>query len=634
MQIFIGFLISAFLCLTSAVADDTKNLRFGVLSFRPKEITTAQWAPLVQELRRVLSPDYTVELLVMTYPELDKAAREKQLDFVLTNPEHYILLKNVSAMNAIATMVTIEKGHPLTHFAGVIFARADRIDIQTLEDLNNKTIASPSEQSLGGYLMQHWELEKIGITTPKYIFTGMPHDKAVEVVLAGGADAGFVRSGVLEKLAEAGKINLADVRVLAPHTPVDEETIPVLHSTEHYPEWPFGISRHVSLDISRKVSLALLNIKSNSELAKKVGIAGFNPPADYTPIEILMLRSRAHPDELKYFSFNDVVWRYREFVVIGTVFVLLILILLVFLVLSNRRFKRVANENKKLLLAVEQSPVSVVITDLEARIQYVNQAFCKTTGYAQKEVIGQNPRVLKSNKNTQHLYDEMWGALANGKEWRGEMINCRKDGSEYIESTFIAPVREIDGTVRHYLAVKEDITERKKAEELIRQLAFYDSLTGLPNRRKLLERLNYAIALSHREGRHFAVFMMDLDKFKAVNDKLGHAAGDDLLKQVAARIPLNLRDCDLVARLGGDEFVILLENLHHFDDAEQVALKVITHLSEPFELSNGEVVQIGASIGISFYPQHGDNPEKLIDHADTALYLAKDKGRGCFSYYS
>jgi diguanylate cyclase (GGDEF)-like protein len=199
---------------------------------------------------------------------------------------------------------------------------------------------------------------------------------------------------------------------------------------------------------------------------------------------------------------------------------------------------------------------------------------------------------------------------------RGEVV---KDGGGQIIA--------LRGTI-------QDISKRKATEERIKQLAFYDPLTNLPNRRKLLDRLQYAIALNHRNQSQFAVFMMDLDKFKAVNDSLGHAAGDVLLKQVAVRITEHLRDSDMVARLGGDEFVLVLENLKTPEDAETIALKVIADLTLPFQLSENNTVEIGASIGISIYPQHGSTPEKLMDNADTALYQAKDNGRGCFAYFS
>lgn len=629
--------LSLLFFIQTVLADEmTKTLRFGVLSFRPKDITTSKWQPLAKELEKNLT-GYHVELLPLTYDELDKAAKEKQIDLILTNPEHYILLKNKLVTNAVATLIALDQGHPIAEFAGVIFTRADREDIKTLADLDHKVIASPSENSLGGYLMQRWELEKEQIKAKSYVFTGMPHDNAVNEVLAGKADAGFVRSGVLESLEKAGKLKLHDnatIKIIAPHEIDTDLTrkIHSVHSTTHYPEWAFGVSRHIDPELTRKISLTLLSIQADSNIAKAAGIAGFNSPADYTPVEVLMLRLRTHPSELKYFDFADVVWRYREGVVTLSFFALLALSFFIFLIQANRRFKRLQRENQKLLLAVEQSPVSIFITDLNAKIEYANQTCCELTGFELSELIGNEPTLFRSGKTSSSLYREMWQTLQAGNSWHGLITNRRKNGEIYCVLAFITPITN-NGKIDHYLAIQRDVTEQLKAEEQIKQLAFHDMLTGLPNRRKLLDCLTHSIALSHREHKKLAIFMMDLDKFKIVNDKLGHAAGDDLLKQVAARVPSCLRESDMMARLGGDEFVIVLEHIEATSDAAHIATKVIANLTRPFVLSSGESVEIGASIGISFYPQHGDNAEKLIDNADTALYRAKDNGRGCFAYY-
>jgi PAS domain-containing protein len=292
-------------------------------------------------------------------------------------------MESAPALNAVATLIMLDKGHPIAEFAGVIFTRADRADLQTLADLNDKVIAAPAEHSLGGYLMQRWELEKNHVVAKRYVFTGMPHDQVIEEVLSGKADAGFVRTGVLESLEKIGKIKLgeqATIRVLAPHNLDNAEKIYSLHSTEHYPEWSFNIGKHVSADVIHKVSLALLNVKPDSEIAIAAGITGFNAPADYMPVEILMLRLRDHPDELKYFNFSDVTWRYREILFVGAAISLLVMTLLFFLIRTNKCFKKVASENKKLLLAIEQSPVSIFITDLSGKIEYANQAFTTMTG--------------------------------------------------------------------------------------------------------------------------------------------------------------------------------------------------------------------------------------------------------------
>lgn len=190
-------------------------------------------------------------------------------------------------------------------------------------------------------------------------------------------------------------------------------------------------------------------------------------------------------------------------------------------------------------------------------------------------------------------------------------------------------------SIEQYANLVMLMIERWRDDTKIQQLAFYDPLTGLPNRRLMAERLRYGIEYGSRENKRMAVMMMDLDKFKAVNDNFGHAAGDELLKQVAARIQDRIRrDVDTVARLGGDEFIVLLKDIAHVDDAARVAEGIVADLSKPFQLSPSENAQIGASIGISLFPDHGSDPDLLIDHADTALYHAKDAGRGCFAYFS
>ncbi|MFI3190818.1 MAG: diguanylate cyclase [Methylococcales bacterium] len=289
----------------------------------------------------------------------------------------------------------------------------------------------------------------------------------------------------------------------------------------------------------------------------------------------------------------------------------------------------------RIAATVFESQESMLIADANSVIIKVNHAFTKMTGYSEAEVLGKNPRLFNSGRHDKAFYTALWQSLKDTGTWQGEIWNKRKNGEIYPEWMTITVVKaNKNQQITHYVKTATDITLRKAAEEEIKQLAFYDPLTGLPNRRKLLDRLRYAITINHRTNTKFVVFMMDLDKFKAVNDSLGHAAGDELLKQVAHRMTGCLRDSDMVARLGGDEFVLVLENLKIPHDAEIVALKLITDLTMPFHLSKNHCVQISATIGISIYPQHGSTPEILMDRADTALYQAKDDGRGCFAYFA
>ena len=294
---------------------------------------------------------------------------------------------------------------------------------------------------------------------------------------------------------------------------------------------------------------------------------------------------------------------------------------------------------QKLAQAVEQSSDSMVITDIDANIEYVNATFSRNTGYSHEEVIGKNPRILSSGKTSLETYRSMWSNLAMGYEWRGELINRRKDGSEYIESAVISPIRQEDGRITHYLAVKSDITGQKLAQGEIQRLGYFDSLTQLPNRRQFQDRVGQTLASIQRSKLHSAVLVADLDGFKVINDTLGHSVGDRLLLEISTRLRQNcLRAHDLLARLGGDEFAILTDDLDEdyaeaAGQAKSLAAKVLKAIEQTITL-DGVSHRATASIGI--YLLSG-NPEETIDdamkRAEVAMYRAKAAGRNCLSFF-
>ncbi|WP_334168758.1 bacteriohemerythrin [Methylobacter sp.] len=280
---------------------------------------------------------------------------------------------------------------------------------------------------------------------------------------------------------------------------------------------------------------------------------------------------------------------------------------------------------------------AMLVTDANKVILKVNQAFTRITGYSAEETIGKTPHMLSSGRHDRAFFAQMWETINSTGVWQGEIWNRRKNGEVYPEWLIITASKEaydMSKRVNNYVASFSDISSRKAAEEEIRQLAFYDPLTRLPNRRLLQERLKHSIEVDRREGKQLALLMLDLDRFKVVNDSCGHLAGDELLQQVAARISARLRDVDMVARLGGDEFVVLLEDITHQEDAARLAEEIIAALNKPFQLNQNNDVQIGVSIGISLHPEHGDGYGALMDHADAALYQAKHNGRGCYAYFS
>ena len=282
---------------------------------------------------------------------------------------------------------------------------------------------------------------------------------------------------------------------------------------------------------------------------------------------------------------------------------------------------------------IEASLDGVMIVNARGEIEFVNPAFTQLTGYAADEVIGRRPSLLKSGRHDAQFYAAMWGALNSDGVWQGEIWNRRKNGEIYAEWLSINVIRDDHGAVSQYAAVFADITERKRTEERIKNLAYLDVLTGLPNRRLFQDRLHVAIAHVHRHGGRLAVMFLDLDLFKRINDTLGHGIGDKVLQETARRLETCLREGDTVARLGGDEFVILLPDLERVEDLPKMAERVISVVRMPFTVDAHELY-VTTSVGIAVYPEDGAGVETLLKNADTAMYRAKDLGRNSYQLYT
>ena len=592
-------------------------VRIGVLAFRPKPQTLEQWRPLCELLSHEL-PQYDFVVEALTYPELNEAVSKSQLDFVLTNSGNYILLKKRFGLSSpLSTIAVNEQGIKVTQFAGVIFTRSSG-KIDTLKQVKGKTIAVTDQESLGGYQMQAYELWKAGVTLPDdatVSITGMPHDNVVISVLSGQADVGFVRSGVLEKMADEGKLDMHSLKILNLQEAI---SFPVKISTGLYPEWPLATLKHVDEKISKSVLSILFRLEENDAIFPKIRIYGFNIPANYMGVEE-MLRSLHFPpfDEKVAFNFADIWDQYQEYIMAFFVlFGFSLMIGLIHLRKSNLLLQkslltqRAQKDNlAQFLQVIEQSPISIVMTNLEGLISYANPKFLSITGYSMEEVIGQNPRFLKSDKVPQEAYAKLWDKLKRGEIWEGELINLRKDGSEYVEWGTIAPLRQHDGKITHYVAIKEDITERKKAEQRIYQLAFYDQLTTLPNRQKIIA----DISINPPK----ACAILNIDSFKEINDIFGIKAGDTILRQVGAWF----KEMGFaIYRTGGDEFTTLFyDEVLDKTTVVQRMMDLMVLLEEKIFHIGEEIISLRMSIGIAM----GD--VKLLTHADIALHVAKSK---------
>ncbi|WP_319784333.1 EAL domain-containing protein [Oceanisphaera sp. IT1-181] len=275
----------------------------------------------------------------------------------------------------------------------------------------------------------------------------------------------------------------------------------------------------------------------------------------------------------------------------------------------------------------------VIITDAHGRIEFVNPAFTHTTGYSAEEVMGKSPAILSSGRHDADFYNRMWQTLSQDGYWRGEIWNRRKTGQLYLELLTITSISDETDKVTHYAALFADITHIRENEDQIRKLAYYDALTQLPNRRLLEDRLDHALRHAHRQQQRLAVLFIDLDHFKQVNDSLGHAAGDELLLEVSKRMAARLREDDTLARLGGDEFIVLLPDLTDANEVTIIARRLLEAVGEPVLLNNQQF-RVGCSVGISLYPDDASNAQQLLQHADAAMYRAKQEGRNTYRLFS
>lgn len=735
-------------------------VKIGVLAFRSKLQTLEQWQPLAAALQQTV-PGRTFIVEALTFPEMDEAIADKRLDFVLTNPGHYVLLTRRLGLTApLATLAVNDNGRASTAFGGVILTRSDRTDINTLEDIKGKTIAVVSTDSLGGFQMQTYELSLRGIHLPRdarLMATGMPQDKVVEAVLAGLADVGFVRTGVVEALSREGKLASSRIRIINPQMhPGFEPGV----STRLYPEWPFAAMPGTDSDLARQVAAALFILAENEAATRAMGIHGFVVPADYMPVADMLRELRMPPfDVAPSFTLAD-VWALYRWPLVGGGVALAVILALVMVLLRHRRrlmaalgtitesetllrtllytlplpvfFKdaegrylgcnrkfeellgmpreaiigktvfdiappdiaRVYHAQDAELLArtgtqiyewvIKQSSgerrnvifhkasfmagdgrvgglvgavmditerirteeelrlaanvftharEGIVITDRKADIVEVNQAFTDITGYTREDVLGKNPRILKSDQQDKEFYTTLWHDLQTKGHWDGEIWNRHKDGRVYPEQLTISAVYDERGEIQNYISLFFDISTLKEQQAQLQRMAHFDALTGLPNRLLLADRLQQAMRQATRRGQRVAVVYLDLDGFKAVNDTHGHEFGDRLLIALARRMSEALREGDTLARIGGDEFVAVLMDLPDICSSTPILRRMLEAAAQPVTVDNVEL-QVSASFGVSFYPQADEiDADQLTRQADQAMYKAKQSGKNRYHLF-
>ncbi|WP_198401082.1 EAL domain-containing protein [Thiomicrospira microaerophila] len=641
---------------------DSSAPTVGVLAFRSIEQTEQRWQPLIEHINHYLATQNRPERLrlkVLFYGDLNRAMENNTLDYVFTNPQHFAILRYQSGLSPLATLMPLAEGVPVADFGGVIFTRADNHAINTLKDLEKARIAATFHQSFGGYLMQQWEMFKQGYQINDTLFTGMPHDNVVKAVLNHQADAGFIRTGILEAMVREGHLQWAQIKLINPITPTP---FPQVHSTELYPEWPFAAVINSDKSLDRLISLALFNISADSAPAQQGQFYGFTPPGNYAPIEALMIRLNLLPD--KDIDWRDVIQRYA--------FVLFVSLTLIGLLLSALVSILIRNNQKLIRTSSERD---TAINELQTLNQQLEQRVARRT-----------QSLLENEQRFQQMFDHHGSPMLFIDPDSGEIINAneaaadlygytieqlqamnihqintlskekieqeRQRAKQEARNYFIFPHQLRSGEVRQVevhsspiqmrgrtflFSIIHDISDRIKSEQKIQNLAFYDPLTQLPNRRLLIDRLMNNLAHMRRHPFHGALFFIDLDHFKILNDSHGHQIGDQLLIEVAKRISGCMRAGDTVSRFGGDEFVVLLTDLdedpiHAAQEARIIAEKMRQAINQPYLLLNSENApaiehRTSASIGISLFNGQDETIDDLMKWTDLAMYQAKNAGR-------
>ena len=638
----------AVLCSTAAL-QAAQAVRVGVLAFQSKPDTLLQWSPTAQTLSQSL-PDFRFEIVPLYYDELNLAVKEKQVDFVLTNPEHYVVLRNVFFLRPMVTINALVEGQVFNQFGSVIFTRSDSPEIQNLSDVRGKKVAAVGPYSLGGFLMaadafrlQHIDLRSGDVSALKFV--GLPHAKVVEDVVNGRSDVGIVRTGVLEQMVQQGKLQMAQIRVL---NAKPANVFPQALSTDLYPEWPWAAAPGTPDTLVKAVTLGLLNLRPESEEARAGKFHSFSPPANYAPVETLMRRLKVYPGVEATPLWEELWEMYSVRIQWGALILLVLVLALAFyLWRKNRRLRRLtdlyqaAQTGLQITSAAFASQVALIVTDTETRIVRANQAFCSTMGFTEEELIGRTTSDLRDVSVATGTIGSLWSELLNQGRWQGELAIRHKDGHPLPCKVTITCVQDDLSNRTGFVGTFVDMSEHIKTESEIRTLAYYDTLTGLPNRRLFLEKLQTAMVSSVQSGQLGAVLFIDLDHFKLLNDSHGHTVGDELLQVIARRLEHVGSERAMAARLGGDEFVVMLhaqstDPVAAMQSAMATARTLREAILAPYQLNTNPGISndsgilrysCSASIGVALFGLQEEPLVEVLKRADVAMYQAKQSGR-------
>lgn len=612
----------------NAKSHEDKMLIFGVFSYLGEEQTHAKFSPIVDYLNTQLEQEQLV-LRVLPFDVLVEQMKQGHIDILAINPTQYIMARQQFEISGvIATLVESHQGQAVHQLGGTIITRQDRDDLHRLTDLKTKIIGVPSRFNMGGFRTQIYELHQAGVNINRELnITELgSHEAVVKAVIAQQVEAGFIRDGVLEAMIENGQIQADQVKVIQPH---HYPHFPNQVSTRLYPEWPIFALQHVNEQAVRHLASALYSLKPEHPAAQAAGIHGFTIPADYYAVEELARNLRLPPfDQLPDFSFQDTWDRWKLIYWLGIIAIVSILSFMLAIAYGLRREK---SEHDRFEHLISMLGEGVYGTDLEGNCTFINPAALKMLNVDdEKQVLGKNQHdMFHHHYPNGEPYDQSICPIQlttqDGKIRRCEEWFFKRNGMGFpVNLTVTALYRrnKLAGAV----VVFQDITELKNLQNNLLAQSRFDELTGLANRRYLLELVKQEFNRIKRNLHNAVIIMADLDHFKRVNDTYGHAAGDEVLKSFAKLMQMNLRNTDIIGRLGGEEFLIMLP-----ETDIQTSLEIIERLREnvaAFRLDYAsKQIAFTVSLGLVEVSAKDENIETLITNADNALYQAKSQGR-------
>jgi diguanylate cyclase len=627
-------LLSAAAWAASADEAGVREITLGVLAFRGNDEARRMWTPTAEYLGERI-PGTRFRVVPYSHDTLDRAAARAEVDFVITNSGSYVALNQRHGLTRMATMITRRRGGPSSRFGAVIIARAERDDIVTLEDLRGKRFAALHPDAFGGWWMAWRELRDAGVEPARDFrrleFTGFPVHLVMEAVRSGAVDAGTFRTELLEEWIAEGRVSPGEFRVVgARETP----GFPFMHSTRLYPEWPVAAHTHVDEALAKRVLQALLELDPEHPAAGAADIMGWTVPLNYDPVHDLMRELRVGMYESDgELTFRRVMAVYGLW--FGTVILALLLAFLAFVLHLNRRLKQSRSSLSNILRSIGDA---VVTTDTRGFIEYMNPAAEQMGRCRLPEVRGRDYRqvfelVREGDRRELVNLARHSAAMREVRPHTVEGLLIAPDGREYSVKVTTSGIRAGLSRVSGCVLVIHDVTELRALARKLRYQAAHDPLTGLVNRREFEARLSRAVDGSARGGQTHVLMYVDLDRFKLVNDTLGHMVGDRVLREVADLIEKQVRATDTAARLGGDEFGILALNCN-LEDGRVLAEKLREAVAGYACEEGGHVFRIGASIGLVLIDRDSGGLEAVLKAADDACYSAKQGGRNGIHIHS